>query len=251
MKNTALFELEHVTVSIQNQVLLNDLNVIFKPTGVTGIIGASGSGKSTFLKLLNRLLEPTSGTILYNGSPLSSYNPRILRREVAYVQQRPYLFSGTVRENLLYGPKLWKLKYDLKDLIVLLKQVGLDESFLEKNVSVLSGGEQQRVNVARFLANQPKVLLMDEPTSGLDVYSQDVLENTILELNRRGVKIIIVTHDLEQAKRICDDLIFLKDKTVYSHSSKDYFFSSLSLEEIKELYKLENNALKTRKEDLQ
>jgi putative ABC transport system ATP-binding protein len=153
------------------------------------------------------------------------------------VQQRPFLFEGTVESNLMYGPRIWGLDYTKEELLALLGRVALDHEYLERAIEGLSGGEQQRVSFARSLANKPCVLLLDEPTSSLDLVSEEILENTLKELSKEDIKIIIVTHSLEQTKRITDRLLFLKDGKFVEKTSTQDFFDRYSDEEIRSFFK--------------
>ena len=131
------------------------------------VIGPSGSGKSSFLRLLNRLDEPTAGTVYLDGKDYRDIPPRQLRRWIGMVTQTAFLFPGTVADNLQYGPRQQGKDLSEKEIDALLDQVGLTNQ-ARSDVSHLSGGEAQRVSVARALANSPQVLLLDEPTSALD-----------------------------------------------------------------------------------
>jgi len=169
-----------------------------------GIVGPSGSGKSSFLRLLNRLDEPTSGTVFLDGQNYREIEPRELRRRVGMVTQRPFLFPGDVAANLRFGPAQRGELLTDAEIASLLERVGLP-GFAARNVANLSGGEQQRVSLARALANQPEVLLLDEPTSALDETAKAGIEELIRGLVREhGFTCVLVTHDLDQARRLCD-----------------------------------------------
>ncbi|MHA1124329.1 MAG: ABC transporter ATP-binding protein [Candidatus Heimdallarchaeota archaeon] len=232
-----IFSVRDVSFNLGEKEILSNISIDLSKDSITGIIGPSGSGKSTFLRLLNNLISPSTGDIIFNEQNLSEILPTDLRKQIGLVQQQAYLFEGTVESNLLYGPKIWSIDYTKDDLLNLLDKVALDHDYLERNIEGLSGGEQQRVSLARSLANQPCVLLLDEPTSSLDVVSEEIIENTLKQLSTEGIKIIIVTHSLEQTKRLTDQLLFLKDgKLVEQTTSKD-FFSRYSDEEIRSFFK--------------
>ena len=231
-------KLDNVEYRVNGKSILKEITVSLTENCITGIIGPSGSGKSTFLRLVNKLISPTKGTIHYKGIDLADFSPRELRKEIGLVQQRPYLFNGTVRENLEYGPKIWDIKYDQDQLESLLKKVSLTSDFLNRNVEELSGGEQQRVSLARTLANKPKIILADEPTSSLDIVSEEIIEETLNKLCKEGgVKIIIVTHSLEQTKRLTQQLLFLKDGEFISKTKTKEFFNQYSDTEIRGMFK--------------
>ncbi|MFW9867874.1 MAG: phosphate ABC transporter ATP-binding protein [Candidatus Thorarchaeota archaeon] len=241
--NNDLFKLENVNFQIGEKRILEDVTTSIDLKEITGIIGPSGSGKSTFLRLLNKLISPTEGTIIYNGTNMNSLPSQQIRKDVGMVQQQPFLFKGTVKINLLYGPKIWNIAYTDDDLIELLQKVALEPDYLEREIDSLSGGEQQRVSLARSLANKPEVLLLDEPTSSLDIISEETIEETLLKLKEEGMKIIIVTHSLEQTERVTDCLIFLKNGKLIEKSETSAFFSQYSPEEIRTIFK-------SKKEDL-
>jgi putative ABC transport system ATP-binding protein len=173
--------------------------------GVTVVIGPSGSGKSTLLRLCNRLEAPTSGTVRFRGEDIAALEPLRLRRRVGMVFQQPAMFGGTVRDNLrVAAPELSDA--DARDA---LSRADLDGAFLDRPASELSGGEAQRVCLARTLLTEPEVLLMDEPTSSVDARSRHALEDMTLGIARNGARIVWVTHDLAQARRLADHVLVL------------------------------------------
>jgi putative ABC transport system ATP-binding protein len=195
---------EHLTRVAEGVAIVNDVSLDVLRGELLGIVGASGSGKSSLLRLLNRLDEPTSGAVYLESVDYKSIAPRELRRRLGMVMQRPYLFPGSVRSNLQFGPR--QQGGTLPDEVVaeLLEQVGLP-GFAERDVTNLSGGEQQRVSLARTLANQPEIMLLDEPTSALDQDARLGVEQLIRELATQTRRtFVLVTHDREQARRICD-----------------------------------------------
>ena len=174
------------------------------------IVGPSGSGKTSLLRLLNRLDEPTSGTVFVEGIDYRNLEPRELRRKLGMVTQRPYLFPGTVAENLRFGPAQRGEVLTQQTIEDLLSQVGL-KGYSERDVANLSGGEAQRVSVARTLANTPLVLLLDEPTSALDEVAKLEVESSIQRVVREhGLTCVIVTHDLAQAGRLAERALLLE-----------------------------------------
>jgi len=180
------------------------------------ILGPSGSGKSTLLRCINRLVEPTSGTIELDGVPAAALPVQELRRRVGMVFQTAALFDGTVIDNVLYGPRLRREHVDDTEFACrLLERVGLPRSFAPKAVGELSGGEAQRVSLARALANRPEVLLLDEPTASLDPTASTQVERLLLELAaERDLTYLFVTHNLEQARRLGDHGLLLVDGRV-------------------------------------
>jgi putative ABC transport system ATP-binding protein len=177
---------------------------------VLAVVGPSGAGKSSFLRLLNRLDEPTGGTIRIRGQDYRELAPRELRRRVGMVMQMAYLFPGTVAANIAFGPWQRGERLAAEQIDALLERVGLP-GYQERDVSHLSGGEAQRVSVARTLANAPEALLLDEPTSALDDVSARGIEELVLSIIReRRMTCVIVTHNTAQAHRIADRTMILQ-----------------------------------------
>jgi putative ABC transport system ATP-binding protein len=202
-----LFELREVGLSRGGRTVLDAVSVAM-PTGASAIVGLSGSGKSTLLRLLNRLADPDRGEIEYRGRPLASYDPLVLRREVALVPQLPALLEGTVGSNLRYAASLAGEELDADRC---LRLAGLDPEFAERDVAKLSVGEQQRAMLARALAQEPGVLLLDEPTSALDHAARDAIEAALAELQRElEISVVLVSHDPEQARRLSDWVVRLE-----------------------------------------
>lgn len=182
--------------------LVVDVSVQVLTGEILAVVGPSGAGKSSFLRLLNRLDEPTAGTVLLRSVDYRSIVPQQLRRRIGMVMQTAYLFPGTVASNVGFGPSQRGEVLSAAQIASLLERVGLP-GFADRKVDELSGGEAQRVALARALANEPEVLLMDEPTSALDEASVRGIEELILAIVReRGVTCVIVTHNRAQAARL-------------------------------------------------
>lgn len=235
--NGEIFSLRNVSFQLEEKDILKDISLIINSNDITGIIGPSGAGKSTFLRLLNKLISPTNGDILFNKKNMNEIPSQQIRKEIGLLQQQAFLFNGTIKDNLLFGPKIWNIDYSNEDLIKLLKKVALGPEYLDRDINGLSGGEQQRVSLARSLANKPKVLLLDEPTSSLDINSEEIIEETIKNLKEEGIKIIIVTHSLEQTERLTDSLIFLRNGKLIEKSNTYDFFSRYEQNQIKSFFK--------------
>jgi putative ABC transport system ATP-binding protein len=173
------------------------------------ITGPSGSGKSALLRLLNRFDDPVQGEIRFRETPLQNYDPLELRRRIALVLQHPVMFHGSVRENLLRRPNGTHLSEPT--LVQALAEVGLDPSLLDRNAMELSGGEKQRLSIARALLGGPEILLLDEPTSALDLRSLHLVVDTITQLNRvKGLTLIVATHQAELIHRLGGRVLFLE-----------------------------------------
>ena len=172
----------------------------------TAIAGPSGAGKSTALRLLNRLLEPSEGVVLLDGQPLPSYDVLEVRRRIGLVQQAPVLLGETVHADLAVGrPDL-----GAAEASSLLARAGLPGLSLDRSTAGLSGGEAQRLCLARALAVGPEVLLLDEPTSALDAEAAHAVEHVVLALVQDGLTAVLVSHDLAQARRLADDVLILR-----------------------------------------
>ncbi len=206
----AVLRAEKLGRVVADKTILSDISFDVATRDLLGIVGASGSGKSSLLRLLNRLDEPTSGTVFLDGADYRQLPPRELRGRVGMVTQRPFLFPGDVASNLRFGPAQRGETVADEEVVRLLDRVGLP-GFAQREVSVLSGGEQQRVSLARALANRPEVLLLDEPTSALDEESKLGIEQLIESLVRdHNLTCVMVTHDRDQARRTCNQVIVLE-----------------------------------------
>ncbi len=192
------------------KTLLENVNFSLEKGEVMAVVGPSGAGKSTLLRLLNRLDEPTEGVVLLDGQDTRTMDPRLLRKRIGMVMQRPYLFPGTVADNIAFGPAQHRHSISPEEIASLLEQVGL-AGYETQNALTLSGGEAQRVAITRALANQPEVLLLDEPTSALDELSKADVELLLEELiHNRRLTCIWVTHDTAQARRMADRVLALE-----------------------------------------
>jgi putative ABC transport system ATP-binding protein len=201
---------EHLGRAVKDKVLVEDVTFAVQTGEVLAIVGPSGSGKSSLLRLLNRLDEPTSGTVYVEGIDYRQIAPRELRRKLGMVNQRPYLFPGKVEENLQFGPLQRGESLSHDAIEQLLARVGLKD-YASRNVANLSGGEAQRVSVARTLANSPLVLLLDEPTSALDETSKLEVESSIQNVvHDQGLTCVLVTHDTAQAARMAERAVLLE-----------------------------------------
>jgi putative ABC transport system ATP-binding protein len=194
---------EHLGRRVGNVSIVNDVSLEVQRCELLGIVGPSGSGKSSLLRLLNRLDEPTSGTVFLDNQDYRQIAPRTLRQRVGMVTQRPFLFPGDVASNLLFGPAQRGETLADNEITAILDHVGLP-GFANRNVANLSGGEQQRVSLARALANRPEILLLDEPTSALDEQAKVGVEGLIRRMvGENCFTFVMVTHDRDQARRLC------------------------------------------------
>ena len=208
----ALFSFEDVVVEVGSARILDGVTAAVPATGVTCLVGRSGSGKSTLLRLCNRLEVATAGVVRFHGDDVLALDPLEHRRRVGMVFQRPTPFPGTVRDNLLVA------RPDADDgaLVHALERAALGSAFLDRVADELSGGEAQRVCLARTLVTEPEVLLMDEPTSALDEEATRVLEELAcgLACSAEAVPVLWVTHDRNQVDRIADGRLVVEDGRV-------------------------------------
>jgi putative ABC transport system ATP-binding protein len=181
------------------------------PNGATALLGPSGSGKSSLLRLLNRLSDPELGTVHFKGDDVRTLDVLDLRRRAVLVPQLPAPLPGTVADNVRYGPSLCDRTVNVNSC---LGRAGLARTYADRDAGELSVGEQQRVMLARALALEPEVLLLDEPTSALDEAARDGVERTLFELAQAGVAMVLVTHDRAQAVRIASRVVELREGQV-------------------------------------
>jgi putative ABC transport system ATP-binding protein len=200
-------ELERVTVVRAGRRVLDGVTARIPAAGITVVSGPSGAGKTTLLRLCNRLEIPDEGRVCYHGQPLDELDPLVLRRRVGMVFQRPAPFPGTVADNLAVA----RPDAGTGELSTALERVALDPGLLGQEARTLSGGELQRMCLARTLVTRPETLLLDEPTSALDAQPKLVFEATARDLAAQGITIIWVTHDDAQAARVADRIYQLRD----------------------------------------
>jgi phosphonate transport system ATP-binding protein len=217
-----MLEIQHLSKSyVPGTPVLTDISLAVPDRGVTAIIGASGTGKSTLIRCVNRLVEPTSGAILFEGADLARLDGRALRharRHIGMVFQEYNLVERlTVMENLLSGRlgyvspwRAWRRKFPPEDIaraFELLDVVGLT-GFSHQRADALSGGQRQRVGIARAVMQEPKLLLADEPTSSLDPKtSVEIMELLAGIARSRGIPVLVNMHDVELAKRYADRIL--------------------------------------------
>ena len=190
------------------KTVVDNVSFAFHPGRIYTIIGPSGAGKSSLLRLLNRLDEPSSGDVYFRDKPHCDYAPFDLRKNIGYLFQTPYLFPGTVRDNLLYAESSLTDE-QVRDLV---EQTHIKAEFIDNDTTNLSVGEKQRVALARLLALQPEIILLDEPTSALDPTHTEAIEELIREIvAARGTTVIMVSHNPEQAVRMGGEGLLMVD----------------------------------------
>jgi tungstate transport system ATP-binding protein len=212
-------EVEALCYHAGGRRLIDNLDLRIDAGPVTVVMGPNGAGKSLLLRLVHGILEATSGRVSWGGRPLSPS----LRRRQALVFQRPILLRRSVAANIDFVLRLRGVHSRAQRHSVL-ERVGLAHH-AGQAARLLSGGEQQRLALARALALEPDVLLLDEPTANLDPASTAVIERIVSDAHQRGTKIIFVTHDLGQARRLADEVVFLHRGRVVEQTSAAQFFS--------------------------
>ncbi len=217
-----MIEFKNVVKTYDGVMAVDNLNLVINEGEFCVLLGESGCGKSTTLNMVNRLIEHDSGTITINGKDIKSYKAENLRREIGYVVQSIGLFPHmTVEHNIAIVPNLlkWDKEKTHKRVRELIEMVGLDvDKYIDKYPSQLSGGEAQRIGVARALAADPKILLMDEPFGAIDPLNRTNLQNEFLSLQKRlGKTVIFVTHDIGEAMKMGDKIALMSKGVLQSY----------------------------------
>lgn len=207
------------------KIAVDSLNLTFNDGEFIVFIGTSGSGKTTSMRMINRMIEPSSGEILIDGKNIKDMNAVELRRQIGYVIQQIGLMPHmTIFENIVMVPKLlkWPVEKQRKIAEELIQKVDLPLDFLERYPSELSGGQQQRIGVIRALAADQDIILMDEPFGALDPITRDSLQETLKELQRElGKTVIFVTHDMDEALKLADRIVIMQDGKVVQFDTPD------------------------------
>ena len=206
----SLLEFKDVSFINNNQSILEELTLSINSGDYISIVGPSGSGKSTFLKLCSNLISPSEGLILYKEKSIEEYNPTDLRKDISYCFQTPHLFGDTVIDNISFSYSIRNMPVDINRVEKLLDMFNLSSNYLNKNIKNLSGGEIQRIALIRNLLFKPDILLLDEVTSALDIENTLIVEDVMDLLNKDGVTILWVTHNLEQSKRSSNKLLTME-----------------------------------------
>ncbi|WP_283625008.1 ABC transporter ATP-binding protein [Clostridium butyricum] len=221
-----MIEFKNIKKSYKSKIILENFNLSIDSGKLVVLIGASGCGKTTLLKMINRLISITEGEILINGKNINNMDPIKLRRGIGYVIQQTGLFPHmTVKENIEIIPRLMKIserKIERKT-IELLNMVGLDpDEYLYRYPAELSGGQQQRVGVARAFATDAEIILMDEPFSALDPITRAELQEQLFNIQKEYNKtIVFVTHDMDEAINIADMICILKDGKIIQYDTPE------------------------------
>jgi putative ABC transport system ATP-binding protein len=213
------------------KIVVNKISFQFKSGKIYSIVGLSGSGKSSYLRLINNLDSWTSGEVLYNNKSILNIDPCFLRKKIGYLFQYPYLFDGSARDNILFAND----QLTGSEIETLAERVNFPLSLIDKDGAQLSGGEKQRIAMARLLALDPDVFLLDEPTSAMDPLLTTEIEKLILELVYKENKtVVIVTHLLEQALRLKGEALLIVDGEIANFGETEQVINNWKEKELKQ-----------------
>ncbi|WP_311764859.1 ABC transporter ATP-binding protein [Paenibacillus agricola] len=209
----------------ENSPLFSGINAQINEPCIISVIGASGQGKSTLLRIIGMLESADEGTVRYRNRLSSEWFPHDWRTKVCYVAQQAVMLAGSVEDNLRTVSRLQKKEMDIKLAKQLLHAVKLEDLDWNKRAADLSGGEKQRLALVRSLLLRPEVLLLDEITASLDIQSKQAVEQLLLDWhNKEGVAMIWITHDLEQASQTSSQIWFMANNTLCENSPTKTFF---------------------------
>lgn len=230
MKN--MVEVNHFKMAFDNKVVIHDLSFAVKKGEIFGFLGANGSGKTTTVRALLGLYQPSGGELLIDGR---KYNPEDSKVTVGYLPEERGLYrKENVIDTMVYFGELKGLKNPLEWSKRYLKRVGLEDKINSK-IEKLSGGQQQKVQLGITIMNDPKLLILDEPTKGFDPMNRRLLMEIIEELHKKGTSIIMITHYMDEVERLCDRALLLKDGVARAYGTIDEIrkeFGGRSLEQI-------------------
>lgn len=242
-----IIEFEHVRKSYGEKTVLNDFSLAVAPGDFVTIVGASGGGKTTVLKMVNGLLTPDAGTIRVMGRNILEMDLIQLRRNIGYAIQGSVLFPHmTVAENIAYVPNLLNKKDKARTNAAVAKWlaiVGLDEELLQRYPAELSGGQQQRVGIARALAASPEILLMDEPFGAVDEITRASLQQEITRIHREtGITVLFVTHDIGEALRLGTRVLVMADGEIQQYATPEEILRAPATDFVRQLAAGERHA---------
>ncbi|APX97500.1 ABC transporter ATP-binding protein [Natronorubrum daqingense] len=222
---TTILETNALTRVVGGEPIVDEVSIRIDEGAVLAIVGPSGAGKSSFLRLLNRLDEPTAGTVTLSGRDYREIDPQTLRKRIGLIPQDSALQSGTVRENIAISDRIRGEPVDDRRVSELLEQMRLT-GYEDRPITDLSGGERQRVSIARTLYVEPDVLLLDEPTAHLDAATEATIEQLLADrIADDDLTCVLVTHDTAQAKRLGDRVVEFADGTVVAEGEPDEVLS--------------------------
>ncbi|MGF7117591.1 ABC transporter ATP-binding protein [Methanobacterium oryzae] len=222
-----IVELENIYKNYENIEVLKDINLNIKKGTSTALVGPTGSGKTVLLRLIDLLEKPSSGKIYFEGVDANESNNKRLeiRRQIGMVFQKPLAFKASVYDNVAYGLKIRGKTENIENKVKeILETIGL-KGYENRNALKLSGGETQRLALARAMITDPKLLLLDEPTANLDPISTKKMEELILKINTESeTTLIMTTHDLSQGQKLADRMVILNDGHILQSGAPDEVF---------------------------
>ena len=237
-----IIQFKHISKAFDGQLVLRDLSLNIEAGEFVTVIGRSGCGKTTLLRLINRLITPDQGCVIVQGQDVAQTDPIALRRRIGYAIQSVGLFPHmTVEKNIAYVPSIsgkdqWKGKNRRKLVEELLAQVGLDPILADRYPRTLSGGQRQRVGIARALAARPEILLMDEPFGAVDEITRGQLQQEIRRIHEdRGITILFVTHDIEEALKLGSRVLVLDHGVIQQYAMPEEILQNPATEFVKQL----------------
>ena len=235
-----MIEFQHVSKFYKGgKVAVDDINLSFDKGEFICFIGTSGSGKTTSMRMLNRMTDPSKGKILIDGQDIQKINPVELRRQIGYVIQNIGLMPHmTIRENIVLVPKLLKVPVEERNKIAekMIDLVELPREMLDRYPNELSGGQQQRIGVVRVLAANQDIILMDEPFGALDPITRDSLQDLVKDLQERlGKTIVFVTHDMDEALKLANKIAIMSEGKVIQFDTPDNILRHPANEFVEEL----------------
>ena len=234
-----MINFKNVSKSFGNKKILDNINIEIEKNKITCLIGESGCGKTTLLKMINRLNEPTSGMITINGKNILKQDPIKIRRSIGYVIQQTGLFPHmTIKENIEIIPKIEKLpKQDIeKKTLELMQMIDLNPTeYLNRYPNELSGGQQQRIGIARAFATDPDIILMDEPFSALDPVTRSSLQDELIKIQNKHKKtIVFVTHGMDEAIKLADKIAIMEEGHIIQYDTPEMILKSPANDYVKE-----------------
>lgn len=196
-----MLELTNVSYQTGERQILHNVSCRIEAGEAVAVVGPSGSGKSTLLRLIADLISPTSGEIQFKDQPYESYSPETLRQHISYLPQSVELFGETIQDNLAFPAKVRQVSFNKSKAKSMLEKVGLKKYKLSDPVQHMSGGEKQRITIARQLMFTPDLLMLDEATSALDDKSSRQIEKLVFDLVQEGMSVLWITHNDAQSQR--------------------------------------------------
>lgn len=241
-----VIEFKNIKKAYDEKIIIENLNLQIEDGEFLTIIGSSGCGKTTLLKMVNGLIQPTSGSVLINNENIAQKDQTQLRRSIGYAIQGSVLFPHmSVEQNIAYVPNLLN-KHDKEKTKQAVKKwmkiVGLSEDLMDRYPSQLSGGQQQRVGIARALAASPDILLMDEPSGAVDEITREQLQNEIKRIHQQTkITILFVTHDISEALKLGTKVLVMNQGKIEQYAKPQQLLKNPATDFVKELVKKERH----------